>query len=84
MIENDKLKVRSKPLLSELKGYVAAGASFQAKPGSTDDLVSATILVLRVINVMKDWNPDVYESFTQVDHNEEYEAPMPIFVSSNY
>ena len=83
MIENDKLLLRSKPLISELKGFIATGSSFQAKPGNTDDLVSALILTLRIINVMKDWDPTVYNTFTQVDHEEDYEMPMPIFISSN-
>ncbi len=83
MIENDKLVIRSKPLITELKGFIATGSSFQAKPGNTDDLVSALILTLRIINVMKDWDPTVYNTFTQVDHEEDYEMPMPIFISSN-
>jgi len=83
MIENDKLVIRSKPLITELKGFIATGSSFQAKPGNTDDLVSALILTLRIINVMKDWDPNVYNTFTQVDHEEDYDMPMPIFISSN-
>ena len=84
MVENDKLKVNSKPLISELKGFVATGSSFQAKPGHHDDLISAVILTLRMVNIIKDWHPNIYESFSQVEHNEqEYEMPMPIFVSSN-
>ena len=33
MIENDKMKVRSKTLISELKAFVATGSSYQAKSG---------------------------------------------------
>jgi hypothetical protein len=84
MIENDKMTVRSKPLLSELKGFVATGSSFQAKSGMTDDLVSATLLAIRMMTVLKDWDPRIYNSFNQADEYEDYEAPMPIFVSSNY
>jgi hypothetical protein len=83
MIENDKIVIRSKPLITELKGFIASGSSFQAKPGNTDDLISALILTLRIINVMKDWDPSVYNTFTQVDHEEDYEMPMPIFISTN-
>jgi len=84
MIENDKFVVRSKPLLTELKNFIAAGSSFQAKPGKSDDLISATLLTLRMMSVMKDWDPTVYNTFSQIDHEEDYEMPMPIFVSSNY
>jgi hypothetical protein len=84
MIENDKFIVRSKPLLTELKNFVAAGSSFQAKSGKSDDLISATLLTLRMMSVMKDWDVTVYNTFSQIDHEEDYEMPMPIFVSSNY
>ena len=84
MVENDKMLIRSKPLLSELKGFVATGSSFQAKSGISDDLVSATLLALRMMDVLKDWDPRVYNTFTQAESMEDYDAPMPIFVSSNY
>jgi len=84
MVENDKMLIRSKPLLSELKGFVATGSSFQAKSGISDDLVSATLLALRMMDVLKDWDPRVYNTFTQAESIEDYDAPMPIFVSSNY
>jgi len=82
MIENDKMIVRSKPFLSELKSFVATGSSYEAKLGATDDLVSAMLLALRMIAVLKDWDPRVYDTFTQVEADEDYEPPMPIFISS--
>ena len=86
MIENKKLVVHSKPLISELKGFVATGSSYQAKSGMSDDLVSSMLLVLRMITVMKDWDVNIYNSFTQIEsgNDEDYEMPMPIFVSSSY
>jgi hypothetical protein len=84
MIENDKMTVRSKTLISELKGFVATGSSYQAKSGIGDDLVSATLLALRMMAVLKDWDPRIYSTFTQAEDIEDYEAPMPIFISSNF
>ena len=84
MIENDKMVVQSKPFISELKGFVATGSSFQAKSGMTDDLISATLLAIRMMSVLKDWDPRVYNTFTQAEDLEDYEAPMPIFISTNY
>ena len=84
MIESDKMVVKSKPLISELKGFVATGSSYQAKSGMTDDLVSATLLALRMMAVLKDWDPRIYNTFTQAEDYEDYEAPMPIFISTNY
>ena len=76
--------INSKPFISELKGYVATGSSFQAKSGMTDDLVSATLLAIRMMAVLKDWDPRIYNSFNQAETDEDYEPPMPIFISSNY
>ena len=84
MIENDKMLLKSKPLISELKGFVATGSSFQAKSGMGDDLVSATLLALRIMAVLKDWDPRVYNTFKSMENELDYEPPMPIFISTNY
>ncbi len=84
MIENDQLIIKSKPFISELKTFIATGSSFQAKSGQSDDLISSMLLALRILSVMKDWDPNVYNTFSQMQSDEEYELPMPIFVSSNY
>jgi hypothetical protein len=84
MIENDQLIIKSKPFISELKTFIATGSSFQAKSGQSDDLISSMLLALRILSVMKDWDPNVYNTFSQMQSDEEFELPMPIFVSSNY
>jgi hypothetical protein len=84
MIENDKMLVHSKPLISELKTFVAAGSSFQAKSGATDDLISALLLAIRMMDVLKDWDPRIYNTFNQADSHGDYVEPMPIFISTNY
>ena len=84
MLESDKMKVHSGPLITELKGFIAAGSSFKAKPGETDDLISAVLLIIRMMTVLKDWDPRIYNTFTTVEEAEDYEAPMPIFISTNY
>ena len=84
MIENSKMTVHSKPLISELKNFVATGSSYKAKLGQTDDLISATLLALRMMAVLKDWDPRIYDTFTQAESEEDYEPPMPIFISTTY
>jgi hypothetical protein len=81
MIENDKMIINSKVLIGELKGFVATGSSYQAKTGQTDDLISATLLAIRMMAVLKDWDPRIYNTFTQAEMEDEYEPPMPIFIS---
>ena len=81
MVENDQLKLKSKALITELKNFVATGTSFRAKLGQTDDLVSATLLALRMMNVLKDWDPRIYNTFTQAEGDDLIEPPMPIYVT---
>ena len=86
MVENDRMQVNSKLLITELKGFVASGSSYKAKPGETDDLVSAALLAMRMISVMKMWDPRVYNTFNQADEelDEDFVPPMPIMVSTQY
>ena len=85
MIENNKMSIASKALISELKTYVAVGSGFKAKTGETDDLISATLLILRIVSILKDWDPRIYNSFLQVENDEdggERILPMPVFIST--
>ena len=84
MIENDKMKISSGAMISELKGFVATGSTYKAKVGETDDLISATLLVIRVMSVLRDWDPRVYNTFKSMESEQDYEPPMPIFISTNY
>ena len=76
------MKIHSKPLISELKTFVAHGVGFGAKTGEHDDLVSSTLLVCRMAEVLADWDPQIYEKMTERLNEEQ--LPMPIFVSSGF
>ena len=83
-VEEDKMKIFSKPLISELKGFVASGPTFKAKEGQHDDLVSALLLIVRMTAVLADWDPLVFEKLSlEPGFEEDWEAPLPIFVSSS-
>jgi len=82
LVETNKMKICSKPLLSELKTFVASGVGFKAKSGEHDDLVSSTLLVVRMAEVLADWDPQIYEKMTE--KLSEDSMPMPIFVSMGY
>ena len=84
MIENNQLKINSAPFISELKNYVATGASYKAKAEESDDLVSAMLLAVRMMGVLRDWDPRIYASFKSLTNDDDYEIPMPIFVSTQY
>jgi hypothetical protein len=78
MIESDKLKINSKNLVSELKTYVSHGVSFCAKQGEHDDLVSATLLVIRMMQVISSYDADIDNSFK--DSFDNYTMPLPFVV----
>lgn len=81
LLEKYKMSIHSKPLISELKTFVASGTGFNAKSGEHDDLVSATLLCIRMADVLADWDPKIYEKMTE--KLTEDQMPMPIFVSGN-
>ena len=83
MVEKGKLKINSKPLITELKAFVASGSSYKAKTGENDDLVSAMLLAMRIVTVLKDWDPKIYTSFSQADEDTADRVyPLPLFISS--
>lgn len=84
LVETEKLKINSGALISELKTYVATAASYRAKAGCTDDLISALLLVIRMIVVLKDWDPRVYHTFKTIESDDNWEPPMPIMVSKSF
>jgi hypothetical protein len=81
LIESDRLKLFSKPLISELKTYVAKGISFEGKVGSHDDLVSSLLLALRMIIMLQEWDPAIYDKMRE-EREDEWIMPLPIYVSN--
>jgi len=82
LVESKKMTIYSKPLVSELKTYVASGVGFKGKNEESDDLVSAALLICRMAAVLADWDPNIYETMTE--RLEEESLPMPIFITSYF
>ena len=85
LIEEEKLTLNSRPLISELKTFIAAGTSFKAKVGEHDDLVAALLLIVRMSLLLAEWDPQVFELMrvaSEVDGETDWEPPLPIFVST--
>ena len=82
MIEQRKMIIKSKPLISELKTFVAHGIGFGAKTGEHDDLVAAVLLIIRMAAVLSDWDPHIYDKMAE--KITEDQMPMPIFVSTGF
>jgi hypothetical protein len=78
LIENDRLKVYSKPLITELKGFVASGNSYSAKPGEHDDLVMSLILAIRMTNILRNYDASIDERMK--DNVDDIIEPMPFIM----
>jgi len=91
LIEQDKITINSRPLLSELKNFVAKGNSFSAKPGEHDDLVMSMILCIRMIHYISTFEDEVFDAVNSTlanpndygDYDREWDdqdddGPMPL------
>jgi len=76
LLESKKMKLHSKSLISELKSFIAHGGSYAAKIGDTDDLVMASLLVVRMFQHLSDYHVDLE---SQIRDHDEYIAPLPFF-----
>ena len=70
------MTVHSRSLISELKAFVASGGSYAAKIGDTDDLIMASLLVIRILQQLSDFHSDLEN---QIRDHEEMIAPLPFF-----
>jgi hypothetical protein len=82
LLESDRLRIHSKPFISELKTYIAKGMSFEAKVGHHDDLVSSMLLAIRMILVLQEWDPAIYDRMRE-ERDDEFLMPMPIYISQH-
>lgn len=84
LIEGDRMKINSRALVSELKNYVARGASFEARQGTTDDLVSACLLFVRIADYVSKWEDSVHRAMNsninRDDDGDDMDVPMPMIL----
>ena len=78
LVESGRMKLYSKPLISELKNFVALGSSYAAKPGETDDLVMSTLLATRMLMLLQTYHQELDSHLK--DHGDNIIEPMP-FIS---
>ena len=78
LVENQKLVVHSKPLITQLKTFVASGNSFSGKPGEHDDLVMALILALRIATLLGSYDPAIQQDMRSSE--DDFIEPMPFAI----
>jgi hypothetical protein len=76
LVESKKLSIKSFGLISELKAFVAHGDTYAAKIGDTDDLVMASLLVVRVLQQLADLN---YDLDSHISDHQDMIMPLPFF-----
>jgi hypothetical protein len=81
LVEGARMTINSAPLVSELKNFVASGAGYAAKPGETDDLVMATLLVVRMLQVLQSYHSDLDNRMR--DHGDKMIEPLPFVMIMN-
>ena len=80
LVETRKMKINSKSLISECKTFVALGGSYEAKTGETDDLVMASLLSVRMFQVLGDYHYNLEE---RISDHDEFIQPLPFFAVLN-
>jgi len=75
LIETKRMLITSKSLISELKTFVAAANSYAAKIGETDDLVTSTLLIVRMAQTLQSFDANFDDELRGVA--ESFEEPLP-------
>ena len=78
LIESKRMKITSRPLISELKTFVAHGNSYAAKPGETDDLVMSLVLVVRMAQLLQEYDAKLDNEMR--DSIDDLIQPMPFII----
>ena len=78
LIETRRMTVASKLLISEMKTFVASGQSYAAKLGEHDDLVMATLLAIRMAQMLQNFDSSLDSELR--DNIDTFIEPMPFIL----
>lgn len=78
LVETKRIRIVSKTLISELKTFVASGASYAARTGDTDDLVMAMILAVRIMQALQNYDADIDSHMRGIEDS--LVMPMPFII----
>jgi hypothetical protein len=79
LIESNRMTISSASLVTELKNFVAHGVGYAAKPGETDDLIMATLLTIRMLQVLQSYHSELDTQMR--DHQDSIIEPLPFIMS---
>jgi hypothetical protein len=75
LVESHRLQINSASLVSECKTFVSNGTSYSAKTGEHDDLVMASLLAVRMLQVLQTYHADLDAQMR--DHQDTIVEPLP-------
>lgn len=61
MVERNSIHIKSRLLVAEMKQFVRKGASYSANAGSSDDLIMATVVAIRLLEEIASFDQDAYD-----------------------
>lgn len=70
MLEKDNMHIRSPVLLAELKTFARKRGSYAAQTGSTDDAISAVLIIVRLIEEIASFDQEAFNKLYSADHEE--------------
>jgi Terminase large subunit, T4likevirus-type, N-terminal/Terminase RNaseH-like domain len=70
IVERGALTIRSQALVAEMKCFVRKAGSYAAKPGATDDLISGTLIALRLLEEISSFDQEAYNTLYSHSYSE--------------
>lgn len=89
MFETGRIKIKSKNTINEMKNFVRKNGSYSARSGSTDDTISAHLILMRMLDELVRYEDDAYALMYESDFINEfsddtnYVEPTPIVTSNS-
>lgn len=82
LLESGRMSIKSENLINECKNYIARGVTYEARYGSTDDLISATLLFIRMAQYISTWDEDSHKKLVSNINDEDGDDgfAMPVFL----
>ena len=71
------MQIFSHALLQEIKTFIARGSGYAAKDGEKDDLVMASLLVVRIVQQVAQYDENAYDELRDTFSDEDSVEPMP-------
>lgn len=81
LVERHGITIMSVALVQEMKHFVRSAGSYAAKPGSTDDLIMATMIVVRLLSEIATFDQAAYDkmySYAYGESDDDYSGDEPL------